>query len=116
MGAIHAGQPGVSSSTDCSAASRRPLDRFFDRWIHGTLVPQLKFSYRVEEEAAVLRARTGESYVIQGPPGTGKSQTIANLLADFAARGYDIREAVVDIMKVASFHPKAPEPTGGPSP
>ena len=39
------------------------------------------------QEAAVLRARTGESYVIQGPPGTGKSQTIANLLADFAARG-----------------------------
>jgi hypothetical protein len=39
------------------------------------------------QEAAVLHARTGESYVIQGPPGTGKSQTIANLLADFAARG-----------------------------
>ena len=39
------------------------------------------------QEAAVLRARTSESYVIQGPPGTGKSQTIANLLADFAARG-----------------------------
>jgi hypothetical protein len=39
------------------------------------------------QEAAVLRARSGESYVIQGPPGTGKSQTIANLLADFASRG-----------------------------
>jgi hypothetical protein len=39
------------------------------------------------QEAAVMGARSGESYVIQGPPGTGKSQTIANLLADFAARG-----------------------------
>jgi hypothetical protein len=39
------------------------------------------------QETAVLCARSGESYVIQGPPGTGKSQTIANLLADYAARG-----------------------------
>ncbi len=39
------------------------------------------------QDQAVLAARLGESYVIQGPPGTGKSQTIANLLADFAARG-----------------------------
>jgi hypothetical protein len=39
------------------------------------------------QEDAVYKARFGESYVIQGPPGTGKSQTIANLLADFAARG-----------------------------
>ena len=39
------------------------------------------------QDEAILRAATGESYVIQGPPGTGKSQTIANLLADLAARG-----------------------------
>ena len=39
------------------------------------------------QDEAILRASTGESYVIQGPPGTGKSQTIANLLADLAARG-----------------------------
>jgi hypothetical protein len=39
------------------------------------------------QDGAVLAARGGFSYVIQGPPGTGKSQTIANLLADFAARG-----------------------------
>jgi hypothetical protein len=42
------------------------------------------------QEAAVLRARTSTSYVIQGPPGTGKSQTIANLLADYAARGKSV--------------------------
>ena len=39
------------------------------------------------QEAAVVRSRTGESYVIQGPPGTGKSQTIANLIADYLGRG-----------------------------
>ncbi len=39
------------------------------------------------QDDAILRAAGGHSYVIQGPPGTGKSQTIANLLADLAARG-----------------------------
>ena len=39
------------------------------------------------QEAAVLAARNGISYVIQGPPGTGKSQTITNLIADFVGRG-----------------------------
>jgi AAA domain/Protein of unknown function (DUF4011) len=39
------------------------------------------------QDRAVLRARTGQSYVIQGPPGTGKSQTIANLIADYIGRG-----------------------------
>ena len=39
------------------------------------------------QDAAVALARTGESFIIQGPPGTGKSQTITNLIADFAARG-----------------------------
>jgi len=42
------------------------------------------------QDEAVLRAASGESYVIQGPPGTGKSQTIANLLADLAARGKSV--------------------------
>ncbi len=39
------------------------------------------------QDAAVAMARSGESFIIQGPPGTGKSQTITNLIADFAARG-----------------------------
>ncbi len=39
------------------------------------------------QAAAVRWARAGQSFIIQGPPGTGKSQTITNLIADFAARG-----------------------------
>lgn len=39
------------------------------------------------QDAAVALARTGRSFIIQGPPGTGKSQTITNLIADYAAQG-----------------------------
>jgi len=39
------------------------------------------------QDAAVAMARSGRSFIIQGPPGTGKSQTITNLIADYAARG-----------------------------
>jgi len=39
------------------------------------------------QTAASALARSGRSFIIQGPPGTGKSQTITNLIADFAARG-----------------------------
>jgi hypothetical protein len=49
-----------------------------------TLLP---FPVDASQEAAIRRVKSGESLVIQGPPGTGKSQVIANLMADFAARG-----------------------------
>ncbi|MCX4164348.1 MULTISPECIES: AAA domain-containing protein [Paraburkholderia] len=39
------------------------------------------------QNAAVGLARNQRSFIIQGPPGTGKSQTITNLIADYAARG-----------------------------
>lgn len=39
------------------------------------------------QDQAVAFARSGRSYIIQGPPGTGKSQTITNLIADFAGQG-----------------------------
>lgn len=41
----------------------------------------------ITQDQAVALARQGSSFIIQGPPGTGKSQTITNLIADFAARG-----------------------------
>ncbi|MGN6482630.1 AAA domain-containing protein, partial [Luteibacter sp.] len=39
------------------------------------------------QNAAVGVARSQRSFIIQGPPGTGKSQTITNLIADYAGRG-----------------------------
>jgi Protein of unknown function (DUF4011)/AAA domain len=39
------------------------------------------------QDQAVAFARSRRSYIIQGPPGTGKSQTITNLIADFAGQG-----------------------------
>ncbi|HTE09360.1 MAG TPA: AAA domain-containing protein [Chitinophagaceae bacterium] len=52
---------------------------------------------------AILQSRAGESYIIQGPPGTGKSQTITNLIADFAARGKSVlfvceKRAALDVV------------------
>jgi hypothetical protein len=52
---------------------------------------------------AVLQAKEGFSYIIQGPPGTGKSQTITNLIADYAARGKRVlfvceKRAAIDVV------------------
>ncbi|MEO6452622.1 MAG: AAA domain-containing protein [Ginsengibacter sp.] len=52
---------------------------------------------------AILKSRTGESYIIQGPPGTGKSQTITNLIADYIARGKSVlfvceKRAALDVV------------------
>jgi predicted DNA-binding WGR domain protein len=55
------------------------------------------------QASAIARARTGKSYIIQGPPGTGKSQTIANLIADYVARGQRVlfvceKRAAIDVV------------------
>ena len=55
------------------------------------------------QAAAIEEARSGKSYIIQGPPGTGKSQTITNLIADFAAHGKRVlfvceKRAAIDVV------------------
>jgi hypothetical protein len=42
------------------------------------------------QQIVVASALSGRSGLVQGPPGTGKSQTIANLIAELAARGRKI--------------------------
>jgi len=47
----------------------------------------LPFAIDASQEEAIKQVKEGYSIVVQGPPGTGKSQLIANLIADFTARG-----------------------------
>jgi hypothetical protein len=37
------------------AEANRDLDRFFDRWIYGSSLPRLKFSYTTERDAVIVR-------------------------------------------------------------
>lgn len=39
------------------------------------------------QQAAIIAAAKGKTFVLQGPPGTGKSQTITNLIAQLLAEG-----------------------------
>jgi len=55
------------------------------------------------QAAAIGMARQGLSYIIQGPPGTGKSQTITNLIADYAVQGRRVlfvceKRAAIDVV------------------
>ena len=55
------------------------------------------------QRAAIDVARSERSFIIQGPPGTGKSQTITNLIADFAGRGQRVlfvceKRAALDVV------------------
>ena len=45
------------------------------------------FAQDASQERALQDVKLGKSLVVQGPPGSGKSQLIANLVADFTARG-----------------------------
>jgi hypothetical protein len=42
------------------------------------------------QQLCIQYALAGQSFVMHGPPGTGKSQTIANMIAEFIARGKSV--------------------------
>ena len=55
------------------------------------------------QQAAILAAHQGESFVLQGPPGTGKSQTITNIIADCLGSGKKVlfvseKKAALDVV------------------
>lgn len=52
------------------------------------------------QDAVILAARYGRSFVVQGPPGTGKSQTIVNVAANLA---HDGRRVLIAAEKVAAI-------------
>ncbi|WP_052521394.1 DUF4011 domain-containing protein [Agreia bicolorata] len=54
--------------------------------------------------AAVVRATSGQSFVLEGPPGTGKSQTITNLIAHALTEGKTVlfvaeKQAALEVVK-----------------
>jgi len=42
------------------------------------------------QQLCIQYALAGQSFVMHGPPGTGKSQTIANMIGEFIARGKNV--------------------------
>jgi len=54
--------------------------------------------------AAIVRATSGESFVLEGPPGTGKSQTITNLISHALTEGKKVlfvaeKQAALEVVK-----------------
>ena len=47
------------------AETETSLERFFERWIHGATLPRLRFSYRVEQPAAVSDAARGPEVILR---------------------------------------------------
>ena len=47
------------------AETETSLERFFERWIHGAALPRLRFSYRVEQPAAVSDAAGGLEVILR---------------------------------------------------
>ncbi|EMR04285.1 AAA domain-containing protein [Cesiribacter andamanensis] len=61
------------------------------------------FEMDASQETAIRAVKAGASLVVQGPPGTGKSQLIANLIADFIAKGKRVllvsqKKAALDVV------------------
>lgn len=67
-----------------------------------------------DAEEAFLRALFHA--LVKQPAAAWGPDVAERIRASFSARGCDIREAVVDIMKVAAFPPAAPARTGGQTP
>ena len=69
----------------CSESQRDLSPRELDK-----IPPENEFAIMdadSSQQSAMSLVLSGQDSVIHGPPGTGKSQTIANLIASFAARG-----------------------------
>jgi hypothetical protein len=83
----------------------RPLERFFDRWINGSGLPRLSFSYRVDGQDVVLRfEQLGEVFDLpvtvtlqyaSGPP--------AEVLVPVTDRIVDLRVTLRGILRSAEI-------------
>ena len=81
--------------TDAAASSAPHLDE-------QTL--RLPIAADGSQMAAIVRATSGQSFVLEGPPGTGKSQTITNLIAHAVGAGKRVlfvaeKQAALEVVK-----------------
>jgi hypothetical protein len=87
------------------AEARRPLDRFFDRWIYGSTLPRLMFSYRVDGEHVVLHIdQVGELFDV---PVTVTLQyadrTSADVVIPVTDRSVDLRVPLRGMLRTAGI-------------
>jgi aminopeptidase N len=87
------------------AESHRPLDRFFDRWIYGSTLPRLNFSYRVDGKSVVLHIdQVGELFDV---PVTVTLQyadrTSADVLVRVTDRSVDLRVPLASTLRTADI-------------
>jgi hypothetical protein len=83
----------------------RPLDRFFDRWIYGSTLPRLNFSYRVEGKSVVLHIdQVGELFDV---PVTVTLQyadrTSADVLVPVTDRSVDLQVPLTGPLRTAEI-------------
>jgi aminopeptidase N len=85
----------------------RPLSRFFDRWIDGSTLPRLVFSYRVEGDMVVLHVeQVGE--VFDMPVAVTlryENRLVSTVLIPVTERVVDQRVALAGPLRSAEINP-----------
>jgi hypothetical protein len=78
----------------------RALDRFFDRWIYGSTVAKVKFSYRVEGSDVVLHAeQTGELFDVPLTVTLQYSDKRADVIFPVTERTSEMRVALAGALR-----------------
>jgi AAA domain-containing protein/uncharacterized protein DUF4011 len=90
--------PHFSQFFDCKPRTSLPKNELNTEELHNILPSD------PSQDHAIAASQNGKSIVLQGPPGTGKSQTIANLISNFASRGKRVlfvcqKRAALDVVR-----------------
>jgi hypothetical protein len=87
------------------AEARRPLDRFFERWIYGSTLPRLSFSYRVEGGHVVLHIdQVGELFDVPVMVTLQYAdRTSADVLVPVTDRSVDLRVPLTGTLRTADI-------------
>ena len=84
------------------AEAKRPLDRFFERWIYGSTLPRVKFSYRVEDRDVVLHVeQVGELFDLPLTVRLQYADKKVDVLVPVSERVTDMRVALTGTLRGA---------------